>query len=110
MKEKSTGLKSNLKKVDDHKVSSEEYEEIPELPKEFFIEGQLYREGKPVARKTRGKQKKPVKISKTVRFDRDVIDYFQEDGPGWQTRLNDVLVDYVKRKRSRKKRNERKLI
>jgi uncharacterized protein (DUF4415 family) len=27
----------------------------------------------------------------TLRIDRDVLDYFQEDGPGWQDRINDAL-------------------
>ena len=27
----------------------------------------------------------------TLRIDRDVLDHFQEDGPGWQERINDAL-------------------
>jgi uncharacterized protein (DUF4415 family) len=27
----------------------------------------------------------------TLRIDRDVLDYFQEAGPGWQERINDAL-------------------
>jgi uncharacterized protein (DUF4415 family) len=27
----------------------------------------------------------------TLRIDRDVLDYFQEEGPGWQDRINDAL-------------------
>jgi uncharacterized protein (DUF4415 family) len=27
----------------------------------------------------------------SLRIDRDVLDYFQEDGPGWQDRINDAL-------------------
>jgi uncharacterized protein (DUF4415 family) len=27
----------------------------------------------------------------TVRIDRDVLDFFQEDGPGWQERINAAL-------------------
>jgi uncharacterized protein (DUF4415 family) len=26
----------------------------------------------------------------TLRIDRDVLDFFQEDGPGWQDRINEV--------------------
>ena len=26
-----------------------------------------------------------------LRIDRDVLDYFQEDGPGWQDRINAAL-------------------
>jgi uncharacterized protein (DUF4415 family) len=32
-----------------------------------------------------------------IRLDREVIDYFKSDGPGWQTRLNDFLAAQVKR-------------
>ena len=27
----------------------------------------------------------------SVRLDRDVLDHFQKDGPGWQDRINDAL-------------------
>ncbi len=27
----------------------------------------------------------------TLRIDRDVLDHFQEGGPGWQDRINDAL-------------------
>jgi len=27
----------------------------------------------------------------TLRIDRDVLDYFQETGPGWQDRINEAL-------------------
>ena len=27
----------------------------------------------------------------TLRIDRDVLDHFQEDGPGWQERINAAL-------------------
>ena len=27
----------------------------------------------------------------TLRIDRDVLDHFQEDGPGWQDRINAAL-------------------
>ena len=39
--------------------------------------------------------KKPVvpnaKEMVSLRIDRDVLDYFQEGGPGWQDRINDAL-------------------
>ena len=36
-----------------------------------------------------------TKQSVTLRMDPDVIDYFKQDGRGWQTRLNQVLRDYI---------------
>jgi uncharacterized protein (DUF4415 family) len=32
-----------------------------------------------------------VKELVSLRIDRDVLDYFQEGGPGWQERMNDAL-------------------
>jgi uncharacterized protein (DUF4415 family) len=31
----------------------------------------------------------------SIRIDRAVLDYFQEDGPGWQDRINDALRQLV---------------
>ncbi len=35
----------------------------------------------------------------TVRFDADVLDYFREQGRGWQGRMNAVLRSFVERHR-----------
>ncbi len=32
-----------------------------------------------------------VKETVTLRIDRDVLDFFQESGPGWQDRINAAL-------------------
>ena len=32
-----------------------------------------------------------VKEMVSLRIDRDVLDFFQEDGPGWQDRINGAL-------------------
>lgn len=44
----------------------------------------------------RGSQKAPTKESVTIRFSRDVIDYFRQSGEGWQTRIDNVLKDWIK--------------
>ena len=33
----------------------------------------------------------------SLRIDRDVLDHFQEAGPGWQDRINDALRTFVKK-------------
>ena len=33
----------------------------------------------------------------SLRIDRDVLDHFQKDGPGWQDRINDALRTLVKK-------------
>jgi uncharacterized protein (DUF4415 family) len=32
-----------------------------------------------------------VKETVSIRLDREVLDHFQQDGPGWQDRINDAL-------------------
>jgi uncharacterized protein (DUF4415 family) len=46
----------------------------------------------------RGAQKEPIKISVTIRYNPEVVEYFKNTGEGWQTRINEVLANYVKRK------------
>ena len=41
-----------------------------------------------------------TKVQVAIRFDRDVVDAFRASGPGWQTRMNDVLRDWVKARQS----------
>ena len=45
--------------------------------------------------KGRGKQKTPTKIKTTVRFSPEVLEYFKSTGDGWQTRMDEVLREYV---------------
>ncbi len=43
----------------------------------------------------RGKQRKTVKQSTTLRLDADVLAALKATGKGWQTRVNEVLREYV---------------
>ena len=47
---------------------------------------------------TRTGAKTPV----SLRLDSDVVDFFKEQGPGYQTRMNDVLRAYVEQIRQKK--------
>ena len=38
----------------------------------------------------------------TVRFDQDVLDFFRQDGKGYQTRMNAVLKAYIKAQASQR--------
>ncbi|MDB5588933.1 MAG: BrnA antitoxin family protein [Devosia sp.] len=76
-------------------------EENPELTEEamrrsipaaqFFAERGLSMPGRP-------KSESP-KVSVSLRLDPDVVAGFKADGPGWQTRMNAVLADSLKRAR-----------
>lgn len=42
---------------------------------------------------------KPLKKAVTLRLDADVIAWFKKAGPGYQTRINRALREWVKRER-----------
>jgi len=44
----------------------------------------------------RGPQKAPRKIQTAIRYDADIIDAFKSGGPGWQTRMNNALREWLK--------------
>lgn len=48
----------------------------------------------------RGPQKRPTKVAVTLRYSREVLEYFKATGEGWQTRMNEALRDYVERHRT----------
>lgn len=57
-------------------------------------------------RRTRGPNKSPTKEQVAIRFDPDVLLAFRASGPGWQTRMNTALKEWLaahpaKRKSSR---------
>lgn len=47
----------------------------------------------------RGPQKAPTKERITIRIDAEVLDFFKAGGSGWQTRLDQVLKEYVQEHR-----------
>ncbi len=82
--------------------------EVSELTQEFFTKAKPASEvlpqilGSEMANRLlnskqdeKGTEKKPVKIGVFARYDPKVVAYFQATGKGWQTRMNDVLAEYV---------------
>jgi uncharacterized protein (DUF4415 family) len=53
------------------------------------------REVLPAIKRPPGRPAGSAKESTTVRFDRDVLDAFRATGPGWQTRMNAALREWV---------------
>lgn len=47
-------------------------------------------------RRNRGRPTGSEKVSTTIRFDKDVLAAFRAAGPGWQTRINAALRDWLK--------------
>lgn len=46
----------------------------------------------------------PKKKAISIRIDEDVLDYFKQEGAGYQRRMNAVLRSYMQQKRKTKKR------
>ena len=93
MTEKKRVLGSDLAKVDAHVIQPHEYDELPELTDEWFERANFYIGGKLVSRgrpKT-GKAKEAI----SIRLSSEVLAAFRETGPGWQTRIDAVLRDWV---------------
>lgn len=40
-----------------------------------------------------------IKVPVSIRLDSEVLEYFREDGPGYQSRINAVLLGYVRSSR-----------
>lgn len=47
-------------------------------------------------RAKRGRPAGSNKESTTIRLDRDLLDAFRASGPGWQTRINNALREWLK--------------
>lgn len=45
----------------------------------------------------RGPQKNPTKISITLRYSLEVINYFKSTGRGWQVRMDEALKDWIRK-------------
>ncbi|WP_082910670.1 BrnA antitoxin family protein [Magnetospirillum moscoviense] len=82
-------LGSDLAKVDAHVIQPEEYDEIPEWTDEMFERADLYH-GDTLIRRGRPPKEAPKKPV-SIRLDPDLLEYFRASGPGWQTRVNDLL-------------------
>ena len=77
-------LKSDLKRIDAHTVAPGEYKDIPELTDAMFKRGVVKRAGRPVATNPRRQV--------TIRLPASVLEHWKEIGPGWQTRMAELLT------------------
>lgn len=86
---------SNLKKHNHGSVDADN----PEWTEEMFKSASF---GPAAAARNRGGRpvSKNPKKSTTVRLDAEILEFFKADGKGWQTRMNDVLREYVDNRRS----------
>lgn len=73
---------NELAKAKDEDV---DFSDIPELDEEWFKGAEL--------------RMPETKERLTVRFDKDIVEFFQRQGKGYQTRMNAVLRAYVNARR-----------
>jgi uncharacterized protein (DUF4415 family) len=69
-----------------------------EATREWLLQADLVRNGKIVRRGKRGPQKAPTKKLVSLRLSPEVIDHFKAGGPGWQTRIDGVLLKSIKKR------------
>ncbi len=77
-------LKSDLKRMDAHQVKSSEYKELPEITDAMLKRGVVKRAGRPVATNPRRQV--------TIRLPESILQHWKETGPGWQTRMAELLT------------------
>ena len=65
-----------------------------DIPKLRKFQADIVKEAKPP--KSGGK-----KHSITIRLDPEIIDFFKEDGMGWQSRINAILLEHVRSRKGR---------
>jgi uncharacterized protein (DUF4415 family) len=79
-----------MEKVKDTTVAATKADERkPVLDEDWFAEADAYI-GTKLVRKGRPRAQK-VKRAVSLRLDEEVLDWFKQGGPGWQTRINDEL-------------------
>ena len=70
-----------------------DYDEIPEIPDEWFDRADLYI-GETLIRRGRPKSESP-KQSINIRLSPDVVARFRATGKGWQTRIDAALKEWL---------------
>lgn len=98
MPKSAKSIRSDLRKLDAHRVRRSEYEDAPELSDAQLASAVVEIGGKPV--RGRPRLQNP-KTAIKLRIDSDIVRYFRSTGPGWQTRINDTLRRAAKRKAAR---------
>jgi uncharacterized protein (DUF4415 family) len=84
---------SDLKAADAHELGEADYVEIPELTDEWFANATVHEAGVPV-RRGRPRTQSPKKAV-NLRLSQHVLAAFRAGGPGWQTRINAALEQWL---------------
>ena len=79
-------IKSDLAKIDAHRITKAEYDEAPVLTKQMLDSAEI-RHGNKIIKRGRpllDHLKEAIKL----RIDQDVLATYRRTGSGWQTRIN----------------------
>lgn len=68
-------------------------DDAPELDEDFFIHADLYH-GETLIRRGRPRKARP-KQAVSIRLSPEVVEAFRAEGPGWQTRIDEALKDWL---------------
>ncbi|KPK89812.1 hypothetical protein AMJ80_09265 [bacterium SM23_31] len=75
--------------------------ESPPLSDEILSRMKPVEERHPnIPKRVRGPQKDPLKVPVSIRLSPDVVEYFKSQGRGWQTKINNILHNYIKNHKS----------
>ncbi|MEO8123231.1 MAG: BrnA antitoxin family protein [Burkholderiales bacterium] len=77
-------LKSDLVRVDAHRIQAREYDELPELDDDMLARAVVNKGGRPVS-------PNPRKLI-SLRLPADLLERWKATGPGWQTRMAERLA------------------
>jgi len=77
---------TDYERLDAMKDEDIDFSDIPEATPEMFARAVLRRNFKPI----------PRKKQLTLRVDSDVVDWYKNQGRGYQTRINSLLRAYMK--------------
>jgi uncharacterized protein (DUF4415 family) len=78
-------LKSDLARVDAHRIKPAEYKELPELTDEMLARAVVKKGGRP-------RSASPRQLI-SLRLPADVVARWRATGPGWQTRMAERLSE-----------------
>jgi uncharacterized protein (DUF4415 family) len=76
-------LKSDLARVDAHRIKPAEYRELPELTDDMLARAVVKKGGRP-------RSASPRQLI-SLRLPADVVERWRATGPGWQTRMAERL-------------------
>lgn len=78
-------LKSDLERVDAHRIKAKEYEELPRLTNDMLAREKVNKGGRPLSTN-------PRKLI-SLRLPAEVLERWRATGPGWQTRMAERLSE-----------------